>query len=121
MVRWTGAQPTSGTIGRFLRELDAVVGDEILLEFSADRSFSVVRPASLPEDATPLRQALAAIGHPQPASIAERHLIRVLADAIGMSGETRPRRLLTAYESSSEEHVVALLEKAWMHQGAVHD
>lgn len=119
MVRWTGAQPTSGTIGRFLRELDANIGEEVLLEFSADRSFSVVRPEILSEDAPPLRRALAAIGHPQPASIAERHLVRVLADAIGLYGETRPRRLLSAYETSSEEHVVALLEQAWMHSGSV--
>lgn len=119
MVRWTGAQPTSGTIGRFLRELDAQVGDEVLLEFSADRSFSVVRPEVVPDDAPPLRHALAAIGHPQPLGIAERHVVRVLADAIGLYGETRPRRLLSAYETSSEEHVVTLLEEAWMHAGTV--
>ncbi|SNS98242.1 hypothetical protein SAMN05421642_107275 [Rhodococcoides kyotonense] len=119
MVRWTGAQPTSGTIGRFLRELDAHVGDEVLLEFSPDRSFAVVRPETLTAEADPLRRALAAIGHPQPSGIAERHLVRVLADAIGLYGETRPRRLLSAYESSSEEHVVALLEEAWMHTGSV--
>lgn len=119
MVRWTGAQPTCGTIGRFLRELGTQVGDQVLLEFSADKSFAVVRPEELPDDAPPLRRALAAIGHPQPASIAERHLVRVLADAIGLYGETRPRRLLGAYESSSEDHVVALLEEAWMHSGNV--
>ncbi|WP_072804248.1 hypothetical protein [Rhodococcoides yunnanense] len=121
MVRWTGAQPTSGTIGRFLRELDAHVGDEVLLEFSPDRTFAVVRPEFIAAEADPLRRALAAIGHPQPSGIAERHLVRVLADAIGLYGETRPRRLLSAYESSSEEHVVALLEEAWMHSGNAHE
>lgn len=121
MVRWTGAQPTSGTIGRFLRDLDAQVGEEVLLEFSPDRTFAVVRPEQVPADSNPLRRALAAIGHPHPSSIAERHLVRVLADAIGLVGETRPRRLLSAYETSSEEHVVAFLEEAWMHTGFTDD
>ncbi|RMB71927.1 hypothetical protein AYK61_22485 [Rhodococcus sp. SBT000017] len=116
MVRWTGAQPTSGTIRRFLRDLDAQPGDEVLLEFSPDRSFTVVRPETVPPDADPLRRALAAIGHPQPMSVADRHVTRVLADAIGLYGESRPRRLLREYETGSEEQVVDLLKEAWVHR-----
>src|SRR5207253_2283682 len=43
-VRWSGAQPTFGTIRRFLRELSAVVGEDILLELWQDGTFRVVRP-----------------------------------------------------------------------------
>ncbi|ORI21122.1 sigma factor-like helix-turn-helix DNA-binding protein [Rhodococcus sp. 1168] len=114
-IRWTGAQPTIGSIRRFLAELPVKVGDSVYLDFAASREFDVAAAAAVPEDADPLRRALSLIGHSAPMSIAERHQIRVLADAIGMAGETRPRRLLGAYEAASEEAVVELLETAWMH------
>lgn len=113
-IRWTTAQPTIGSIRRFLTELPVQVGDSVFLDF-AGSGFDVAPAVVVPADADPLRRALSLIGHTEPMSIAEGHLIRVLADAIGLSGETRPRRLLGAYEAGSEEAVVDLLEQAWMH------
>jgi hypothetical protein len=115
MIRWTGAQPTFGTIRRFLRALSADVGDVVLLEFGPERSFGVRRPPTVPEDAEPLRRALAEMGHPEPLEVRGRDLPRVVADAIGLSGETRPRRILSAYRDRGEDTITELLEQAWVH------
>ncbi|MGU3435071.1 hypothetical protein ACNHUS_18890 [Actinomycetes bacterium M1A6_2h] len=114
MIRWTGAQPTSGTIRRFLADLSVGVGDSVLLDFWPDRTFDVLKPVELGDDVDPLRRALALIGVLDPMAVAERHVPRMLADAIGLHGETRPRRLLSAYEDNGEDTVVALLEQAWL-------
>ncbi|MDQ1200482.1 hypothetical protein [Rhodococcus sp. SORGH_AS_0303] len=114
MIRWTGAQPTSGTIRRFLAELSIAAGGTVLLCFGPDRTFDVLELAEVDQEADPLRRALALVGTTDPMAISERHVIRVLSDAIGLHGETRPRRLLSAYEDHGDDAVVALLEKAWV-------
>ncbi|AMY54682.1 hypothetical protein HQP04_17585 [Rhodococcus fascians] len=114
MIRWSGSQPTCGTIRRFLAELAVNVGDSVFLDFGVDRRFDVLPAASIPDDAGPLRRVLGMIGHSDPMSISEKNLVRVLADAIGLPGETRPRRLLSAYETGSDDEVTVLLESAWV-------
>lgn len=114
MVRWTGAQPTSGTIRRFLRELPVEIGDDIFLEFGPQLEFRIILPVVVPEDADPLRAALSAIGNTDPMLVSERHVTRVLAEAVGLYGESRPRRILSAYDSRGEDDVLLLLEQAWL-------
>ncbi|XGU20800.1 hypothetical protein ACETU7_10570 [Rhodococcus sp. 3Y1] len=86
------AQPTFGTIRRFLRELSAVEGEDVLLELWQDGTFRVVRPAIVHSDIDPLRQALAEVGNREPLRTAERHVVRILAEAVCLDGEDRPRR-----------------------------
>ncbi|MDV6269831.1 hypothetical protein [Rhodococcus globerulus] len=114
-VRWSGAQPTFGTIRRFLRELSAVVGEDILLELWQDGTFRVVRPVVVHADVDPLRQALAEIGNREPLRTADRHVVRILAEAVSLPGEDRPRKLLRAYEDRGEDIILDLLEAAWVH------
>ncbi|MCJ0906087.1 hypothetical protein [Rhodococcus sp. ARC_M6] len=113
-VRWTGPQPTLGTIRRFLRELSVVEGEDVLLELWHDGSFRVVRPAIVHSDIDPLRQALAQIGNREPLRTSERHIIRILAEAVGLVGEDRPRKILRAYEDRGEDAIIDLLEAAWV-------
>ncbi|WP_308256420.1 hypothetical protein [Rhodococcus sp. FH8] len=112
-VRWTGAQPTFGTIRRFLRELSAVEGEDVLLELWQDGTFRVVRPAIVHSDIDPLRQALAEVGNREPLRTAERHVVRILAEAVCLDGEDRPRKILRAYEDRGEDVVLDFLEAAW--------
>ncbi|MDV6277616.1 hypothetical protein R3Q06_29420 [Rhodococcus erythropolis] len=112
-VRWTGAQPTFGTIRRFLRELSAVEGEDVLLELWQDGTFRVVRPAIVHSDIDPLRQALAEVGNREPLRTAERHVVRILAEAVCLDGEDRPRKILRAYEDRGEDVILDFLEAAW--------
>ncbi|MGC0363080.1 hypothetical protein ABH922_001064 [Rhodococcus sp. 27YEA15] len=113
-VRWTGAQPTFGTIRRFLRELSAVEGEDVFLELWQDGTFRVVRPVAVHSDADPLRQALAEVGNREPLRTAERHVVRVLAESVCLVGEDRPRKILRAFEDRGEDLVLDLLEAAWV-------
>lgn len=117
-VRWTGAQPTFGTIRRFLRELSAVEGEDVVLELWRDGSFRVVRPAFVHADVDPLRRALAQVGNREPLRTAERRVIRILADAVCLIGEDRPRKIMRAYEDRGEDVILDLLEEAWTRDGA---
>lgn len=113
-VRWTGSQPTFGTIRRFLRELSVVEGEDVLLELWHDGSFRVVRPVMVHSDIDPLRQALAQVGNREPLRTSERHLRRILAEAVGLVDEDRPRKILRAYEDRGEDVILDLLEAAWV-------
>lgn len=114
-VRWTGAQPTCGTIRRFLRELAAEAGAEVFLHFDADGGFDVVPAVELEDSAPPLRKALAAIGHRNPESVPDGDVLGVLAEAIGQPDETRTRRILSSYYAGSDPAVLFYLEQAWVH------
>jgi len=44
---------------------------------------------------------------------AERHVVRILAEAVCLDGEDRPRKILRAYEDRGEDVILDFLEAAW--------
>ncbi|CAM2835037.1 hypothetical protein SKPI104516_05315 [Skermania piniformis] len=114
VVRYTGPQPTCGTISRFLRELGSVAGDVVFLEVADDDRFDVLLPAADP--GTQLGAALVAIGHRAP-DCAPADAVGQLAAAVGLPGETRPRTILSAYRDRAADPVIDHLERAWLPHG----
>jgi hypothetical protein len=112
MVRWTGPQATCGTIRRLLRGIASKAGDQVVLSWSPAEGFSVADLAVF--DGEPLRAALAAIGHKTPEAVPESEMVRVLASAVGLDADAKPRRILSAYQGHDDHLVVSLLEKAWI-------
>ncbi|WP_172657686.1 sigma factor-like helix-turn-helix DNA-binding protein [Demequina rhizosphaerae] len=109
-IRWTGLQPSFGTIRRFLIELDIAVGTEVFLVISDDRTFGMELVRE--ETGDPIANALALVGAPpesDPASALEalRHAASMQAHApiLSVIGTFRDRgdadvaELLTASRS----------------------
>lgn len=115
-IRWTGLQPTSGTIRRFLEDGSVGEGAEIFLEFRTGNGFDVALVRRVDAAAPPLARALALIGHDDPESLSDNESAAVLAEGIGLADETRPRRILSAYRARGEDEVSDLLEQAWVRQ-----
>ncbi|MGW0038013.1 hypothetical protein [Gordonia sp. NPDC003376] len=111
MVRWTGTNPTCGTIRRFLAESSSQPKDLVFLAYSAERGFDVV-PLAATDIADPVRGALALIGVADPQGVADADVAPLLAAAIGLDPDTKPRRILSRYQSR-DDAVAALLEHAW--------
>lgn len=110
-VRWTGTNPTCGTIRRFLVEVAAQPDDVVFLTCSADGGFDVVPCAQVTDD-EPVRSALALIGVSRPGDLSEPEAAPVLAEAIGLDPDTKPRRILSRYQAR-DEAVAERLEAAW--------
>ncbi|MGV9672587.1 hypothetical protein ACWDPV_18665 [Gordonia sp. NPDC003504] len=110
-VRWTGTNPTCGTIRRFLNELSSQSGDLVFLVSSEDGGFDVV-PGAETDPSDPIRGALALIGVADPQSISDADAAPLLAAAIGLDPDTKPRRILSRYQSR-DDTVATLLEQAW--------
>lgn len=111
MVRWTGTNPTCGTIRRFLAELSSQIGDWVFLTYSDARGFDVASCAEV-EAANPVCRALALIGVGDPQGVADAKVAPVLAMAIGLDPDTKPRRILSRYQAR-DDAVASLLEEAW--------
>lgn len=111
MVRWTGTNPTCGTIRRFLTELSTRPKDIVFLTYSEDGGFDVVPCADVAPD-DPLRGALALIGVQNPDDVNEAEAAPLLATAIGLESGTKPRRILSRYQTR-DGTVAELLEAAW--------
>ncbi|WP_279102027.1 hypothetical protein [Gordonia bronchialis] len=111
MVRWTGTNPTCGTIRRFLNELSSQPENLVFLTYAPDRGFDVV-PAAATDADDPVRGALALIGVSDPRAVAETDVAPLLATAIGLDPETKPRRILSRYQAR-DDTVADLLEEAW--------
>ena len=111
-VRWTGHQPTSGTVRRFLDELQVTEDQDVFLVY-ADKGTFDLQPAAQPDpDAGPLGAALALVGaqpHGDPADAAA-----VLATAAGLDTDAKPRRILSAYRRRGDDKIASLLEQAWI-------
>lgn len=110
-IRWTAAQPSSGTIKRFLDGLDAREGQPFFLEFRPDSRFDV-RPADhVSEGAPPLTRALHLTGSTltDNPDIARARL----AHAVGLPNDAKPRRILSAYQQRGDDDIAGLLEQAW--------
>ncbi|OPX13977.1 hypothetical protein [Gordonia sp. i37] len=111
MLRWTGTNPTCGTIRRFLNELSSQPGDLVFLTYSEGGGFDVVACAET-DAADPVRGALALIGVTDPQDVADSDVAPLLAAGIGLDPDIKPRRILSRYQSR-DDTVAALLEQAW--------
>lgn len=112
IFRWTGTDPTCDAIRRFLVDISAEPKDTVFLIRSDDIGFDIRR---LAESAIgdPLRHALAMIGHPEPDSVEEAAIPEMLAVAAGLPPVTKPRRILSAYQTR-DDVVSELLETKWL-------
>ena len=104
-VYWTGAQPTFGTLRRFIENLNADEGDQIFLLFRDDGSFGVERVPQL--TGNPIADALALVGAPAelPSGVAER----ALGMAIGASYSSDLQELAQCYADRGDQDVAELL------------
>ncbi|MGC5020345.1 sigma factor-like helix-turn-helix DNA-binding protein [Micromonospora sp. DT47] len=110
-IRWTGLQPASGTIKRFLDQLEAREGQTAFLEFGPYGRFNLSIEDQVEPEADPLDQAVALIGAegvgtPEEATMA-------LADAVGLPLDAKPRRILAAYRQRGDDDIAGLLEQVW--------
>lgn len=113
-LRWTGPVPRLSSIRRFLEDVGVEEDNELLLEVRTDGRFDVLPLRTVADNAEPLRKALSLIGHTEPETVPEERIASALASALGLDGESRPRRILSAYRARRETEVVALLEQAWV-------
>ncbi|ASW54750.1 sigma factor-like helix-turn-helix DNA-binding protein [Plantactinospora sp. KBS50] len=111
-VRWTGLQPSSGTIKRFLDRLGVREGQNVFLEFGPYGRFDVsVQHPINPED-HPLEQAAAltgcaeGVGNPEDAQLA-------LALAVDLPADVKPRQILSTYRQRGDDDIAGLLEQVW--------
>jgi hypothetical protein len=111
-VRWTGLQPASGTVRRFLDELHVTEGQDVFLVYADNGSFDLQPTAPPDPDAGPFAAALALVG----AQPNRDHIdaTAVLATAAGLDAEAKPRRILSAYRRRGDDEVASLLERAWI-------
>ncbi len=108
-VRFTGMQPTCGTIRRFLAELDSDPGDVVFLLFDDDGSFDIQPAPRVARSGRPLDHALATIGRTTP-SISRDAGLRALAVAIGLAEDAGPARILEAYGARAHDPVLPYLQ-----------
>ncbi|MFT4041687.1 MAG: hypothetical protein QM673_00855 [Gordonia sp. (in: high G+C Gram-positive bacteria)] len=111
-IRWTGVSPTCGTIRRFLAELGVQPKDVVFLTFSDSSGFDIV-PQSPSATRDPLRRALALLGHRAPDDVAESELVGIVASAVGLPSDSKPRNILRIFQSR-DEPVAQLLEDKWV-------
>ena len=111
-MRFRSSQPALGTIRRLVEHHGGQEGDRALLVFTDDGRFEYRKAAPVAADAAPLHLAVSLIGH-APVSTDEE-AIAVLAAAVGMPGEDRPRRILSAYRRRHENTIIEILESAWL-------
>ncbi|PWU59463.1 hypothetical protein DLE60_16275 [Micromonospora globispora] len=111
-IRWTGLQPSSGTIKRFLDRLEVREGQNVFLEFGPYGRFdiSLQKPVS-PED-EPWEQAVALVGSAEGVGDLEDARM-ALAMAVDLPINAKPRHILSAYRQRGDDDVAALLEQVW--------
>jgi hypothetical protein len=114
VLRWTGPIPQLASVRRFLDEIGIDEYGELFFEVRSDGRFDVLPLRTFASNADPLRKALALIGYTTPEVVPEERIAAAFATAIGLAGETRPRRILSAYRARHEAEVVSLLESAWV-------
>jgi hypothetical protein len=107
-IRWTGPQPSCGTIKRFLDVLEAQEGSVVFLEFGPNRSFDITTSPTFGTGS--LAQAVALTGA---AGSEDDNFAAVLAVAVGLRADAKPRHILAAYHRRGDEDIAALLEEAW--------
>jgi len=110
-ARWTGIQPASGTIRRFLDTLNVHEGQPVFLEFLPGRRFDVRTLPAEPHDLPPLEAAVALTEAIPPTDPADQ--TRLLAETVGLSPDAKPRQILSVYSRRGDDDIAALLEDAW--------
>lgn len=111
-IRWTGLQPSSGTIKRFLDRLEVREGQNVFLEFGPYGRFDVSLADPVNVEDHPLEQAAAltgcaeGVGSPEDAQMA-------LAMAADLPVDAKPRRILSAYRQRGDDDIAGLLEQVW--------
>ncbi|MCL7458596.1 sigma factor-like helix-turn-helix DNA-binding protein [Micromonospora echinofusca] len=113
-IRWTGLQPASGTIKRFLDQLQAMEGQTAFLEFHPYGRFCLTVQEPVAAGRDPLAQALELTGAVGTGD-AERAKA-ILAAAIDLPEDAKPRRILVAYRQRGDDDIAALLEQVWTRQ-----
>lgn len=103
---WSGAQPSYGTIRRFLLELGGEIGDQAFLIFGDDDTFDLELVA--PRNGEPLHDVLALIGAPR--SLSAEVATLVLAAAIKVDYDGSFQTLHKHYEQRGADDVAELLE-----------
>jgi hypothetical protein len=111
VVRWTGPQPTSGTIRRFLEGNGVVEGHSAFLDFMPERRFDVALAPEPNPSWEPVRHALALIGAPEATDLEDAH--RVLAEAVGLPAIADQGQILNAYRRRGDDDVTEVLEHLW--------
>jgi hypothetical protein len=109
-VRWTGPQPTSGTIKRFLEQIGAREGQTIFLEVEPGRNFAVVPAPEITSDMDPLRHALLLAGLPDTDLTTAQEQ---LAEAVGLPPDAKRRTILRALRDRADDEIGDLLDRAW--------
>src|SRR5699024_11023359 len=87
-------------------------GDRALLVFTDDGRFEYRQAAPVVADAAPLHRAVSLIGHAPVGT--DEDAMAVLAAAVGMPGEDRPRRMLSAYRRRHKNMIIEMLKNAWL-------
>ncbi|SCG67769.1 Sigma-70, region 4 [Micromonospora coxensis] len=111
-IRWTGLQPSSGTIKRFLDRLEVREGQNVFLEFAPYGRFDVSLPDPADPEAHPLERAAAltgcaeGVGSPEDAQMA-------LAMAVDLPAHAKPRQILSVYRQRGDDDIASLLEEVW--------
>ncbi|MBY6706209.1 hypothetical protein HQ308_05285 [Rhodococcus sp. BP-241] len=116
-IRWKGVQPGCGSIRRFLQDLNVVEGERLFLELHDEGMFDIVRAPSLPMNGNPIAAALVWTGRTDVVDQSDPDIIAGLAEALGIPGEDRPRRILSTARGRDETHLIELLESAWVTSG----
>src|SRR5699024_393390 len=111
-VRFRSSQPALGTIRRLVEHHGGQEGDRALLVFTDDGRFEYRKAAPVAADAAPVHRAGRRRGQGRVRTGEEA--IAVLAAAVGMPGEDRPRRILSAYRRRHENTIIEILESAWL-------
>ncbi|MET8909196.1 sigma factor-like helix-turn-helix DNA-binding protein [Micromonospora sp. NPDC004551] len=113
-IRWTGLQPASGTIKRFLDQMRAWEGRTAFLEFRPYGRFGLTLNQPLDPGAHPLVQALALVGAER---VSDAEAAKAtLAAAVDLPPDAKPRRILATYRQRGDDDVSALLEQVWTRQ-----
>ena len=111
-LRWTGTNPMCGTIRRFLVDSAIEPRETIFLTCSDEGTFGIDKYVE-PISDDPVRHALALVGHPSSEDVDKDELASLLAVAAGLPADTKPRRILSAYQAR-DDVIAALLESAWV-------
>jgi hypothetical protein len=110
-IRWTGSQPVSGSIRRFLDDLGMIEGQVVFLDFRHDGRFDVTAELHVRDGAKPLASALALTGAAPVDD--DDDAIAMLAAAAGLPVDAKPRQVLSAYQQRGDEDIARKLEALW--------
>ncbi len=104
-VIWVSVQARSGTIKRFVDDMDLADGDDIFLEFGVDGSFDITRAVTTTSD--PLRASVQRVGRRPSSTPAEN--VATIADALWLDRDARIDDVIAVLRSRREVDLVTAL------------